>query len=41
MHGHLLNRVAVPVLLVHSAGADAGMTVIEISGTASMFQSEP
>ena len=39
--GHLLNHVAVPVLLVQSAGADAGMTVIELSGTDSMFQSEP
>jgi nucleotide-binding universal stress UspA family protein len=39
--GHLLNRVAVPVLLVRSAGADAGMTVIEISDTDSMFQGEP
>jgi nucleotide-binding universal stress UspA family protein len=38
--GHLLNHVAVPVLLVRSAGADAGVTVIEISGTDSMFQSE-
>jgi nucleotide-binding universal stress UspA family protein len=40
-HGHLLNRVAVPVLLVRSAGADAGLTVMEISGTDSMFQSPP
>ena len=39
--GHLLNHVAVPVMLVQSAGADAGMTVIELSGTDSMFQSEP
>ena len=39
--GHLLNHVAVPVLLVQSAGADAGVTVIELSGTDSMFQSEP
>ena len=39
--GHLLTHVAVPVLLVRSAGADAGMTVIELSGTDSMFQSEP
>jgi nucleotide-binding universal stress UspA family protein len=39
--GHLLNHVAVPVLLVRSAGVDAGLTVIEISGTDSMFQSEP
>jgi nucleotide-binding universal stress UspA family protein len=39
--GHLLNHVAVPVLLVQSAGVDAGLTVIEISGTDSMFQSEP
>ena len=39
--GHLLNHVAVPVLLVRSAGADAGMTVIELSATDSMFQSDP
>jgi len=39
--GHLLNHVAVPVLLVQSAGAAAGVTVIELSGTDSMFQSEP
>ncbi len=39
--GHLLNHVTVPVLLVQSAGADAGMTVVELSGTDSMFQSEP
>jgi len=39
--GHLLNHVAVPVLLVQSAGVDAGVTVVEISGTDSMFQSEP
>ena len=39
--GHLLNHVAVPVLLVQSAGVDAGVTVIELSGTDSMFQSEP
>ena len=39
--GHLLSRVAVPVLLVQSASADAGMTVIELSDTDSMFQSEP
>jgi len=39
--GHLLKHVAVPVLLVQSAGADAGVTVIELSGTDSMFQSEP
>jgi nucleotide-binding universal stress UspA family protein len=39
--GHLLNHVAVPVLLVQSAGIDAGVTVIELSGTDSMFQSEP
>ncbi len=39
--GHLLNHVTVPVLLVRSAGADAGMTVVELSGTDSMFQSEP
>jgi hypothetical protein len=31
----------VPVLLVQSAGADVGVTVIELSGTDSMFQSEP
>ena len=39
--GHLLNHVAVPVLLVQSAAIDAGMTVIELSGTDSMFQMEP
>jgi nucleotide-binding universal stress UspA family protein len=39
--GHLLNHVAVPVLLVQSAAANAGMTVTELSGTDSMFQSEP
>jgi nucleotide-binding universal stress UspA family protein len=39
--GHLLNHVAVPVLLVQSTGANAGMTVTELSGTDSMFQSEP
>ena len=39
--GHLLNHVAVPVLLVQSAGVDAGVTVIELSGTDSMFRSEP
>ncbi len=39
--GHLLNHVAVPVMLVQSASADAGVTVIELSGTDSMFQSEP
>ncbi len=39
--GHLLNHVAVPVLLVQSSGIDAGVTVIELSGTDSMFQSEP
>jgi nucleotide-binding universal stress UspA family protein len=39
--GHLLKHVAVPVLLVQSAGADVGVTVIELSGTDSMFQSEP
>ncbi len=38
-NGHLLNVVAVPVLLVRSADADAGVTVFEISGTDSMFQS--
>ena len=39
--GHLLSHVAIPVLLVQSVGADAGVTVIELSGTDSMFQSEP
>ena len=39
--GHLLNHVAVPVLLVRSADVEAGVTVIELSGTDSMFQSEP
>jgi nucleotide-binding universal stress UspA family protein len=39
--GHLLNLVAVPVLLVRSAGANAGVSVVEISGTDSMFQTEP
>jgi len=32
---------SVPVLLVQSADVDAGVTVIELSGTDSMFQSEP
>jgi nucleotide-binding universal stress UspA family protein len=40
-HGHLLNLVTVPVLLVRSADAAAGVTVMEISGTDSMFQSRP
>jgi len=39
--GHLLSHVSVPVLLVQSADVDAGVTVIELSGTDSMFQSEP
>jgi nucleotide-binding universal stress UspA family protein len=39
--GHLLNLVTVPVLLVRSADANAGVAVLEISGTDSMFQSQP
>jgi len=39
--GHLLGHVAVPVLLVQSRGDDVGVTVVELSGTDSMFQSEP
>ena len=39
--GHLLSHVSVPVLLVQSADVDAGVTVIELSGIDSMFQSEP
>jgi nucleotide-binding universal stress UspA family protein len=40
-NGHLLNLITVPVLLVRSADAAAGVTVMEISGTDSMFQSQP